>query len=192
MFQKAMSQKLMSQNHDLQELHQYCFQNKWLIQSSTLIGCFSCLRVYPANLITEYTDIWEEDGSKQQDEKTATGLCFYCECDCVLPNSKVKDIDVRILKEMKDCWFANIIEREPKNCFTNIEVKRCEDDLKQSKDLEGKIVHRLKASYDVYDVYDVWANVDGNENNEKQCIVEKVSIEKVTETVAVLESAKAK
>jgi len=132
--------------------------------------------------------MWNEDGTEKQDDKTATGLCFYCECDCVLPNSKVKDVNMRLLREMKGIWLANIVEKEQKGCFTNIEVKRCEGDLQQSKEMEGKTVHRQTASR-----YDVWANVDGNEHKEeKQCIIEKVSIEKAKEIVAVLESAKDK
>lgn len=155
--------------------------NQTFIQSSTLVGCFSCLRVYPSSLLNE---------NNENNENNKTSLCFYCKCDCLLPNSIIKDVNMRFLREMRVRWLANIIEKEQKLYFTNIEVKRCEDDIKRMKELEGKTVNR-QTRYPK-SKYDVWANIDGNESETKDCVVNRVTIQQAKEIVSILESAQDK
>jgi hypothetical protein len=158
-------------------IHEACTNNQCFIKTSTLVGCFSCLRVYPATLIEEYTDLWNENGEEKEDTSTATALCFYCGCDCVLPDSKIKDVDLKLLREMKGAWLS-LDEQEKEPYFTGIEIK--------PYTMEGRTVHRLTRW--PKNTYFVWAYL-GSDKISKKCIIGNVSIEKASEYVRILETA---
>lgn len=73
--------------------HEFCTNNKKMLENDTICGCFHCLEIFEPNEITQWIDL----GS--------TALCPYCNIDAVIGNSSGYLITKEFLKEMKRHWF---------------------------------------------------------------------------------------
>jgi hypothetical protein len=68
-------------------------RNRKQVETSQTVGCYYCLKIYPATEIKEYTD------------NTATALCPHCHIDSIIPEKAVENLNQSILKEMHNFWF---------------------------------------------------------------------------------------
>lgn len=65
------------------------------INASTLVGCFSCLAVYPATQISN----WIDGGN--------TAVCARCGVDSVLGDAMGVVVKRHFLEKMQARWFAD-------------------------------------------------------------------------------------
>ncbi len=78
---------------ELKAAHKCCIHHRRAIEASAACGCFFCLRVFPPDQITEWTD----------DE--ATALCPHCGIDSVLATASGIAITPPFLSAMHDYYF---------------------------------------------------------------------------------------
>lgn len=80
---------------DKKEYHRHTFQNHDEIEHSTMCGCASCQRVYPASEIVDYQD----------DMHGSTAICPYCFVDAVIGDASGLRIDEQVLNYLYREWF---------------------------------------------------------------------------------------
>jgi hypothetical protein len=76
-----------------QQLHKYSFNNQFWISRSKTVGCFFCIKMFPAKDVCEYVP----------GEKTA--MCPYCGIDSLLGDYNVQ-ITQSMLEDMNRVWFS--------------------------------------------------------------------------------------
>jgi hypothetical protein len=67
--------------------------NKKALEISEKAGCYYCLKIYPANEVTDFLEV--ED----------TALCPHCGIDSVLPGKSPYELTSETLKELNKFWF---------------------------------------------------------------------------------------
>lgn len=82
-------------DRQLYSLHDFCDDNKELIQRSKLCGCFCCCSIFNVKDIKEY----------HQDPHDKSAICPKCSVDSVLPGCVVK-MDKKLLEAMHKRWFT--------------------------------------------------------------------------------------
>ena len=83
----------MTSRNDILAAHRHSYRNMEEIRKSTMVGCFYCLRIYPAAEVTTTTD------------KGATALCAYCPMDAVIGDASGYPITHDFLCDMGNYWF---------------------------------------------------------------------------------------
>jgi len=83
------------QNSDIILAHKQSIYHREQIESSTLCGCFSCLKIYPPSEIKTWVD------------KETTALCAYCEIDSVIGDASNHSITLDFLTAMQKHWFLD-------------------------------------------------------------------------------------
>jgi hypothetical protein len=82
-------------------IHNECSWNRGTLAVSQLAGCFSCLEIYPATLVTDWGgEIARDTG----DLVWVSALCPICQVDSVLPSATVP-LTKRLLYRMSRVWF---------------------------------------------------------------------------------------
>jgi len=71
----------------------YSMKNKKFIENSKDCGCYSCLALFPATEINEWTD------------SGLTALCPKCKVDSVLPEVEGLEITLDNMKIFHKYWF---------------------------------------------------------------------------------------
>ena len=87
--------------------HILSWDNKSAVEVSNQVGCYTCLRVYPASeIVNYYTHI-------DSDTKRDSALCKYCNEDTIIPDSSyiinddlLKDKSETFLKDLNKLWIA--------------------------------------------------------------------------------------
>lgn len=79
---------------DVERAHKHSFQSRLELESSSLVGCFYCLAVYPPAAIHRWTD----DG--------VTAICPECGIDSVIGDAAGYPLTKRFLGAMNDRWFG--------------------------------------------------------------------------------------
>ncbi len=77
--------------------HKYAARNRWDILSSSICGCFYCLRTFDSTLIEDWVD--DVDGVGM------TALCPLCGIDSVLGSHSGYPVEEGFLRKMKEYWF---------------------------------------------------------------------------------------
>ena len=80
---------------DAIEAHSHCTANESALEKGTMCGCFYCLRVFPASMITEWIN----------DRNGKTAVCPFCGIDSVIGEGSGYPITEAFLKKMKKRWF---------------------------------------------------------------------------------------
>ncbi len=78
---------------DLDAAHARSIDNRSLIETGGLCGCFYCLATFDASEVVEWVDACK-----------TTALCPSCHIDTVL-SARTDPIDPRFLRRMRDYWF---------------------------------------------------------------------------------------
>ncbi len=78
---------------DLVAAHQHCAKHKDEIRSSTLCGCFACLKQFSPSAI----DVWLD--------AEGTAICPYCSVDAVIGDKSGYPVSEAFLADMKRMWF---------------------------------------------------------------------------------------
>jgi hypothetical protein len=88
----------------LQAAHHHCTRNEAELATSSLCGCFYCLRVfYPAEI-----EDWTDDESRDQGPRTA--LCPKCGIDSVIGDASGYDVEaLGFLPAMHAHWFERSV-----------------------------------------------------------------------------------
>jgi hypothetical protein len=68
-------------------------KNRRLIESSSMVGCYHCCKLFHPKEIKEYTD---------NDE---TCICPYCSIDCIVGDKCGFILEEEILKKANKYWF---------------------------------------------------------------------------------------
>lgn len=79
----------------IEEAIQYSTKNDKEIRKSKLVGCYYCLKIYPASEISDKDFLAEE----------RTAVCSYCQTDSVLPDTSGFKMDESTLQEIHKVWF---------------------------------------------------------------------------------------
>ena len=77
---------------DVIAAHEFCNNNKKLLQNDSVCGCFYCCEIFSSAKITEWI-VGE------------TALCPYCGIDSVIGEGAGYPITKEFLKEMHKYWF---------------------------------------------------------------------------------------
>lgn len=85
-----------NQIYDTDYIHNLSIHNWEHKNKSKTCGCFYCLKVYDASLLTK-----EDQPSEWED----TWLCKYCWIDSLIFDSAYK-FDEKLLKKMRKQWFS--------------------------------------------------------------------------------------
>lgn len=80
----------------LRAAHKASFQNERLVKESTMCGCFSCRRVYPATEVRAWCP----------DREGLTAICPYCAVDSVIPDASGWPLTAKFLTKMWRRWFG--------------------------------------------------------------------------------------
>ena len=80
---------------DIIKAHEFCFENRKMLEVPQKCGCFSCLKIFDSREITE----WILDGDE-------TAVCPYCEIDSVIGESSGYPITEEFLRKMYDHWMV--------------------------------------------------------------------------------------
>ena len=75
--------------------HQFCTNNRKLLEQSTICGCFYCGKIFKPLEIEEWIP-----------ETAGTALCPYCGIDSVIGENSGFTITEKLLNEMNQYWFA--------------------------------------------------------------------------------------
>jgi len=68
-------------------------RNRKQVETNKNVGCYHCLKIFPATDIKEYTD------------NETTALCPHCQVDSIIPEKAVQNLNEATLKDMRDCWL---------------------------------------------------------------------------------------
>ena len=90
-------------NYDYTQIHRHCGWHEDQIKKSKICGCFSCLKIYPANEIVEWID--EPKDCPRGEGKTA--ICPNCGIDAVLPESSDYEITQDFINDMGKEYFGS-------------------------------------------------------------------------------------
>ena len=82
--------------------HRFATDNRRLIESSTVCGCFYCKEIYPASEVTRYLS-----------EGSGTAFCPKCGIDSVLPDKSGLPITEEFLSSMHEEWFEKTYSHAP-------------------------------------------------------------------------------
>ncbi|MDJ1484260.1 cytoplasmic protein [Cytophagaceae bacterium YF14B1] len=77
----------------LEKSLKYTTINKKALGESVQAGCYYCLKVYPAYKVVDFVEADE------------TGICPYCNIDCVLPDKSPYELTRENLQELHAFWF---------------------------------------------------------------------------------------
>ena len=88
---------------DQESLHRLCVNNRALLETSDLAGCFYCEEILRPREITDWIDGRQIETGDTADGVTA--LCPRCGIDAVLPGSAPITLTVSLLREMNKHWF---------------------------------------------------------------------------------------
>ena len=83
---------------ELQRAQTFSFKNEFFVKTSTICGCFKCLKIYPSSLVHENDIIEESDGSK-------TVFCPHCGIDAVIGDKSNLLITTDFLTAMNAHYF---------------------------------------------------------------------------------------
>lgn len=81
------------------DAHSGCTNNRKTLGESSRCGCFSCLRIFGSEKITDW--IPEEKNGEE-----VTALCPYCGIDSVIPETVEYPLSREFLEGMKEYWFG--------------------------------------------------------------------------------------
>jgi len=81
----------------LEAAHDHSFLNEEALKVSTNAGCFSCGKVFPANIITRWCK--ERQGGR-------TAVCPHCSIDSVIADSSGLPLTPAFLQAMEERWFS--------------------------------------------------------------------------------------
>src|SRR5258708_28826640 len=93
-----MIEATMTSQPDYISAHSHSIYNRTEIHSSSMCGCFSCLRIYPPAEINNWI---EESPGKDQ-----TAMCPHCEIDSVIGDASGYPITSEFLQQMYTHWFS--------------------------------------------------------------------------------------
>ncbi len=82
-----------TQGPSIQEACEFAADHRAALTESVMAACYYCQTVFPASLISEFTD-------GQQ-----TALCPYCGTDAVLPSAAGYDFTAAGLQALNEFWF---------------------------------------------------------------------------------------
>lgn len=85
-------------DEELRAAHKRSFRNKSCIETSVLVGCFYCKRIYAATHVLEWV---------RTDE---TALCPKCGIDAVIGDAAGIDLTPEFLKAMHEYWFLRTVK----------------------------------------------------------------------------------
>ncbi len=85
-------------NKKILHAHEFCTNNKEMLQKDTVCGCFYCLEIFSPGEITD----WIHDTK-------GTALCPYCGIDSIIGESSGYPITKEFLKEMYNYWFRIVM-----------------------------------------------------------------------------------
>jgi hypothetical protein len=88
---------------DFESVHRYSSNNRSLLASSKLAGCFYCGAIYDASGVKDWVDGGHTESGELDDGVTA--LCPRCGIDSVLPDAAPIILDGNLLAEMREHWF---------------------------------------------------------------------------------------
>ena len=71
----------------------HAMKNRKDIETAGNAGCFSCLKIFSASDIKEYTD------------KDETAICPYCQVDSLVPDYSENPLNYDFLMKAKKYWF---------------------------------------------------------------------------------------
>ena len=86
---------------DLEKIHKNCFKNEDTIRESRLVGCFSCITIFPPSEI----EVWIDESENTLHDEKRTATCPKCCVDSLLPESDDYIITKKLLKKMNKYWF---------------------------------------------------------------------------------------
>jgi hypothetical protein len=78
---------------DLKETHKFSRNNEKLVKKAKKVGCFYCLKIYPAKQVKTYRSIMK------------SAVCSYCTVDSLLPDCCGFELNEKLLKAMRSKWF---------------------------------------------------------------------------------------
>ena len=81
-------------DRDVIAAHEYCTNNKELLQTDSKCGCFYCLKIFDPREIKEWIN-----------DRHGTALCPYCGIDSVIGEHSGYPITHEFLKKMYEYWF---------------------------------------------------------------------------------------
>ena len=70
-------------------------KNRKMIEQSSLVGCYSCCKIFDSKDVKEYTD------------RNETALCPHCNVDCLVGNQCGFVLEESILIKARQYWFNN-------------------------------------------------------------------------------------
>jgi hypothetical protein len=79
---------------DLKDTHKFSRNNEKLIKKSKKVGCFYCLKIYPAKEVKGYRSYYGNGA-----------ICSYCTVDSLLPDCCGFELSEKLLKAMRSKWF---------------------------------------------------------------------------------------
>lgn len=82
--------------------HKHSIHHRLKVQASTVCGCFSCVKTFGPDEITEWID------------HNQTALCPKCGIDSVIGGASGYPITEDFLREMEKFWFARTPASGPK------------------------------------------------------------------------------
>ena len=97
-------------NHTRTQAHQHIlsWNNKDNVETSTQVGCYTCLNIYPSSEITEYYTHTDSDTERN------SALCKHCKQDTIIPDSSYtinkdlsKDKTETFLLDLNKLWVSN-------------------------------------------------------------------------------------
>jgi hypothetical protein len=101
----------MSAEQSLADVVAKTYMNRAAIQISDSCGCYSCLKIYKAELVSLWTDSLdpedEEPGALRSDTdkyEGFTGVCPFCEDSSVVPSASVPELSLSLLQEVRSYW----------------------------------------------------------------------------------------
>ncbi len=88
--------------YDYSKIHSHCGWHEDEVKRSKFCGCFSCLKIYPSNLIVE----WVEEPEDCPRGAGKTAVCPNCGIDAVLPESTDYELTANFIKDMGKEFFG--------------------------------------------------------------------------------------
>ena len=84
----------MTEYNTSREVHAFSRNNAKLIKKSKRVGCFYCLKIYPAKEVKNY-----------RKNNNHSAICPACSVDSIIPDASGIELTEEFLKAMRDKWF---------------------------------------------------------------------------------------
>lgn len=81
-------------NPDVLTAHTFSSNNKAMLETDRMCGCFYCLKIFDPSEISEWIN-----------DTNGTAVCPYCGVDSVIGESAGYPITAKFLNDMKTYWF---------------------------------------------------------------------------------------